>query len=148
MKRPRVKLIDDSAFAIRREKFARPKPDAWFRSDKHLSYIAGLRCLGCGREPPERATDDNPRNQATHIRIGTDGAAKRKPSDYFTLPLCARCHAVQHMGERSFYARHHIALPEAGVLGEPIAVALYFAMKSPCERTREAAFEIYRERYG
>jgi hypothetical protein len=140
MKRPRVRLIDDSSFLVKREKFARPKPDAWFRSKDHLSYVAGLRCTYCGRHPPERATDDNPRNQAAHVRIGTDGATRKKPSDYFTLPLCGYCHAVQHKGERSFYARLDFF--------DPIEAALSVAIQSPCQRTREAATEEFRRRYG
>jgi hypothetical protein len=39
------------------------------------------------------------------VRVGTDGATGRKPSDKYTLPLCKACHAEQHrVGELSFYA--------------------------------------------
>jgi hypothetical protein len=139
MKRSRVKLIDDSSFLVKREKFARPKPDAWFRSEPHKSHVRGLRCLNCGREPPERATDDTPRNEAAHVRKGTDGAARKEPSDYFVLPLCHYCHRSQHVqGEVTFWA----------FFPDPIRTALELALKSPCDRTREAAFEEHRRRYG
>ena len=48
------------------------------------------------------------RNQAAHVRIGTDGGAGMKPSDRYTVPLCVVCHARQHKGELSFWAELRI----------------------------------------
>jgi hypothetical protein len=114
---------------VRREKFARPKPDAWFRSDKHLASVRVMRCRACGIEPPA---------EAAHVRKGADGAGGKKPSDYFAVPLCERCHKVQHqIGEPAFWSDI-----------DPIEIALQIAISSPCPRTREAAFEEHRRRYG
>lgn len=58
---------------------------------------------------------------AAHVRIGSDAGMGRKPSDWFTVPLCdgpkaniheqLGCHNVQHAtGEQSFwtgYERKH-----------------------------------------
>jgi hypothetical protein len=128
MKRPRVKLIDDSAFAIRREKVHSPKPDGWLRSLKHLAFVRTLRCANCG-------TDENV--EAAHVRKGTDGGKGVKPSDIFTNPLCVRCHKIQHtVGEPTFWNL------------DPIALALEHAVKSPCDRAKAAGIEEWRRRYG
>jgi len=127
-KKQRVRLIDDEQFLVRREKFARPKPDAWFRSDAHLRYVRSLRCAACGAEGP---------CEAAHVRKGTDGAGSVKPSDVFTNPLCPRCHKVQHtIGEPAFWRI------------DPVERALDLAMRSPCMKTRSAATEEHRRRYG
>ena len=129
MKRPRKKLFDDPSFVVRREHFARVRPDAWFRSEKHLAYVRTLRCRACG---------SSTEIEAAHVRKGTDGAGSKKPSDVFVNPLCTRCHKIQHLqGEPMFW----------GDL-DPIRNALQTAINSPCPRTREAAFEIYKSRYG
>lgn len=74
-----------------------PKPQPWLRDRGHLDWIALLPCLRCGRRPP---------CHPAHIRLHTDGAGARKPSDFFVVPLCAECHlADQHWrGERTFWA--------------------------------------------
>lgn len=47
--------------------------------------------------------------QACHVRRGTDGGMGLKPSDRFSLPMCAAHHGEQHMaGERTFEDRHGI----------------------------------------
>jgi hypothetical protein len=39
------------------------------------------------------------------VRLGTDGAAGRKPSDNYAVPLCSCCHAKQHaIAEGIFWA--------------------------------------------
>lgn len=129
-RRERVKLIDDPSFAVRRQRVVR-KPDAWFRSPKHLDAIRERRCLVCGTSKEVIAA---------HVRKGTDGAGGKKPSDYFTLPLCDYHHRVQHSaGEVSFW-NFTFAL-------DPILTALELAMQSPCQRTREAATEEFRRRF-
>jgi hypothetical protein len=66
------------------------------RAIVHLRFIQDLSCLTCGRRPP---------SQAAHVRTGTDGAMATKPSDRFTVPLCADCHARQHRcGELTFWS--------------------------------------------
>lgn len=135
-RREKIKLIDDSAFAIRRQKIHAPKPDGWFRSSAHLAYVRTLRCASCGAD----GRAENP-IEAAHIRKGTDGGASVKPSDFFVLPLDAMHHKVQHLiGEPRFF--------DAAGIPDPILRALEIAMQSPCDRTRSAAIEEHRRRYG
>jgi hypothetical protein len=131
-RRERIRLIDDRAFLVQRQKVHSPKPDGWLRSPKHLSYVRDLRCACCGEDAF---------NEAAHVRKGTDGGTGQKPSDYFTLPLTRYCHAVQHqIGEVRFWEK-------AGI-PDPIQRALEIAMQSPCEKTRSAAIEEHKRRYG
>jgi hypothetical protein len=72
------------------------KPQPWLRDKNHLGFVRALPCLACGRRAP---------CEAAHVRLGTDGAAGRKPGDLYAVPLCVRCHAVQHdFGEDTFWA--------------------------------------------
>ncbi len=75
----------------------------------HLKFIRALPCLVCGAFPVE----------AAHIRMASSIAAKRetglqeKPSDCWTVPLCAKCHrtgseAQHNMGEYEFWQKHRI----------------------------------------
>lgn len=70
-------------------KKARPQ----FRSEAHLAHVRNRPCCICGTWP----------SQACHYRIGTDGGLSVKPSDYWVTNLCARCHDLQHKGERTFW---------------------------------------------
>lgn len=85
-------------------------------SSAHLAFIRRLPCVACLRQPSE----------AAHIRSGSRRHGKRptgvaeKPTDLWTLPLCASCHRTgpraQHAGnELEFYRRHGI---------DPFATAL------------------------
>jgi hypothetical protein len=72
------------------------KPQLWLRDKSHLGFVSTLPCLACGRRGP---------CETAHVRLGTDGAAGRKPSDRYTVPLCAVCHDIQHaFGEATFWA--------------------------------------------
>ncbi len=65
------------------------------RDPKHLKFIRSLPCCVC------LCTDNV---QAAHIRLGNDGGLAMKPSDCYTVPLCADCHHKQHsIGERQFW---------------------------------------------
>jgi hypothetical protein len=131
VRKERVRLIDDSGFAVRRVKVHEPKPDGWFRSSAHLAYVRTLRCVATGADQDI---------EACHVRKGTDGGAGVKPSDLFVLPMTKYQHKVQHqIGEPAFYDR--IGIPD------PILRALEIAMQSPCERTKAAAIEEHRRRY-
>ena len=79
----------------------------------HLDFIRSLPCISCGW----RSGVYN-RTEAAHIRMACLKAGKRetgkgeKPSDKWSLPLCAKCHRTgknsQHnIGEDEFwtYAR-------------------------------------------
>jgi hypothetical protein len=69
--------------------------------DGHLGFIRGLPCLVCL---------DNTATEAAHIRMTDLRAAKKnpglgaKPHDWWTVPLCNRCHREQHeMSESEFW---------------------------------------------
>lgn len=67
---------------------------AIIRCDKHRRWIASLSCTVCKR----------PDVQCAHIRRGLKGGTGLKPSDVWTIPLCASCHNSQHVvGEKVFW---------------------------------------------
>lgn len=67
----------------------------WIRDDRHLRFIRTLPCCVTGRRDYV---------QAAHIRLSTDGALGRKPSDCFVVPLSAEMHGHQHqVGENKFW---------------------------------------------
>lgn len=69
------------------------------RALQHLAFIRLLPCMICGVRPA----------QAAHVRRGTDGGIGTKPSDKFSLPLCAIHHDAQHAnGELSFWSHYRI----------------------------------------
>jgi len=78
-----------------------PKPQPWLRDKGHLSFIRQMPCLSCGRIGV---------SVPAHIRIQTDAAGARKPSDFYVVPLCGMprifngCHEKQHKAERTFWA--------------------------------------------
>ena len=96
----------------------------WLRDPKHLDWIATLPCLACSREPCDPA----------HVRLGTDGAMARQPSDCYVVPLCHGCHMRQHGGERTFYRALKIIDPWS------IAVALY-RISGATEAARRLIFQ-------
>lgn len=67
------------------------------RSALHLQFIRDIGiCLACGA-----------RGQivAAHVRRGTDGGTGTKPSDRYSVCLCAPCHDRQHnRGELAFWS--------------------------------------------
>lgn len=66
------------------------------RSAAYLGWIRDQACCVCYNGAP---------SQAAHVRIGGHGGVGLKPSDFRAVPLCARCHGIQHQyGERSFWA--------------------------------------------
>jgi len=55
-------------------------------------------------------------SEAAHVRTGTDSGIGMKPSERYTVPLCATCHEKQHrIGELSFWSALRI---------DPLNVAL------------------------
>ena len=84
----------------------------------HRAWVRRHRCSvpGCNALPIECA----------HIRSGTDGGIALKPSDRWTISLCATHHAEQHrIGEPAFEQRYAIDLT---------ALAEEFARRSPHRR--------------
>lgn len=68
---------------------------------------AGL--FGAGlREPADRGGAC-----AAGVAGGEQGGTSMKPSDIWTIPLCARCHFAQHtMGEETFARKNGINMVE------------------------------------
>jgi hypothetical protein len=61
--------------------------------------------------------------ECAHVRIETDGGVGLKPSDMWTVSLCAQHHREQHdLGERSFELKYDLDLK---------ALAEEFAARSP-----------------
>jgi hypothetical protein len=127
-RRERVRIIDDSAFLIQRDKPHERKPDAWFRSPRHYEFIHAQPCHYCEHTPGPYEI------QACHVRKGTDGAGEEKPSDYFLWPGCCRCHRIQgSMSEPAFHRDRGTP--------DPVRMALEYALRSWCPRTVAAARE-------
>ena len=70
-------------------------------NEKHLAFIRGLPCIRCA---------DSTSTEAAHLRrsdarIGfKNPGVGQKPSDCFVLPLCGKCHRLQHqIGEDDFW---------------------------------------------
>lgn len=61
--------------------------------EQHLDFVRSLPCVVCG---------DDTCTEAAHIRSGNLAYGKentgmqQKPHDRWTIPLCGRCHRVQH----------------------------------------------------
>ncbi len=106
---------------------ARPKkPTQWLRSAAHMNFVRKHDCI----------VDDCSKDaiHAHHVRLGTDGAAGRKPSDYYTVPLCSDHHEEIHKkGEQTFQDKYGIPLREA---------YMHFMKWSPVEDIRAKRREL------
>lgn len=81
----------------------------------HRAWVRGHKCSvpGCAARQIECA----------HVRGGTDGGAGLKPSDRWTISLCADHHAEQHrIGEAAFERQYGLDLR---------SLAEAFARRSP-----------------
>ena len=88
------------------------KPDRWIRDKDHRGFVRSLPCCCCPMDEQVTPTE------AAHIRKGTDGAANRKPSDKWVVPLCGMHHWIgplsQHdKGEETFWSEYGDPLPLA-----------------------------------
>lgn len=92
------------------------------RSPAHRAWVRGFECA-C------RATGFTNCYgpiECAHVRIGTDGGTGIKPSDEWTIPLCAAHHRLLHSdGEPRFAAAHGLNLK---------AIAERLAAQSPALR--------------
>lgn len=89
------------------------------RNPSHLRWIRGFECLVCHKTGQRSISSI----EAAHVRTGTDGGMGVKPSDQWTVPLCAVHHSHQHqIGEAAFERKYGVNLKEE-------AMALY--RKSP-----------------
>lgn len=105
--------------------------------NRHRRYIRSLECsvkncacqyrIGIWENPEHR------RIECAHVRTGTDGGTGLKPSDWWTIPLCAVRHREQHnVGEGTFERVYGLDMK---------AIALALARKSPDTAMREAMKE-------
>lgn len=79
------------------------------RCEAHLKWIRTLKCLNSVTDAWHCHGDV----QAAHVRTRTDGGTGMKPSDFWTVPLCAAHHREQHqIGEAAFQDRHGIDMRE------------------------------------
>jgi len=82
-------------------------------------HLVWVRSLPCSTAAPGCTSPCH----AHHVRLGTDGGTGIKPSDKWTVPLCAAHHQELHdHGARSFEARYGLDLK---------AVAESLAISSP-----------------
>lgn len=100
------------------------------RDKGYLGALHELRCLRCGAPPPIEAAHIRMTNVEWGQRAGvrTGAGMGEKPSDCWTLPLCAACHrtgptAEHKIGTIRFYR-------EWGVDPHAIAYALFTAYPS------------------
>lgn len=91
-----------------REIMGKPK----LRSQAHRDWVRSHRCCvpGCQLMPIEVA----------HVNTAATRGIGMKSSDAFVLSLCREHHAESHRGEKSFEARHGIAM-------KALAREFYFA---------------------
>ena len=90
------------------------RKDAGKRSPAHRAWVRGHACSACGSTAGI---------ECAHVRDGTDGGTGMKPSDRWTISLCAECHRKQHqLGEGTFERHHGINMK---------ALAVEFTAKSP-----------------
>ncbi len=75
---------------------------------KHFSFIRSLPCVTCNANQP---------CEVSHIRLGTDGGTGLKPSPYYTVPQCDKCHKLLHKGERTFWGN---SLEDAQLLAKQL----------------------------
>ena len=61
---------------------------------RYFQAIRMLICVRCGT---------NQGIEVSHLRKTCDGGMGKKPSMWFVLPLCHRCHAESHRGEVTFW---------------------------------------------
>lgn len=95
--------------------------DGCLRSPGHLAWIRGHECSVTAPGALHAG-----RIEACHVRTGTDGGTSLKPSDNFTLPLCALHHKIQHdIGEPAFERDYEIDMKQ-------VAAALW--QRSPHRR--------------
>lgn len=95
--------------------------DGRLRSPSHLAWIRGHEC-----SITAAGVIHGGRVQACHVRTGTDGGTSLKPSDNWTIPMCALHHQVQSdKGEEAFETEYEIDM-------KAIAAALW--TKSPHRR--------------
>jgi 5-methylcytosine-specific restriction endonuclease McrA len=98
-------MADGEQELQRHETVRRPR----YKNDKYLKFVKTLPCCVCGSD---QGCD------SAHIRFSAAHSAKvnpgvgQKPSDFWVVPLCRRCHDQQHkMGDEPHFWSHHAMDP-------------------------------------
>ncbi len=78
----------------------RNRTERW-KSTAHRDFVRGHACSMCGVTSGV---------QFAHVRIGSDAGMGRKPSDFYGVSLCGKCHnGEQHLiGEASFWLTYTV----------------------------------------
>lgn len=58
-----------------------------YRNPEYIAWLRKRKCDSCGAWPP---------SDPSHCRKGTDGGTRLKPSDYYAVSQCGRCHRAIH----------------------------------------------------
>lgn len=87
------------------------KADKGRRSPAHRAFVRSHACCACGSTAGI---------ECAHVRRANNSGMGVKPSDAFTVSLCAACHQESHRGEQTFETRHGVNLMA-------LAKAFYFA---------------------
>lgn len=83
------------------------REEVQIRCPSHLSWIRGHCCAIDGKN----GHICSGKIEAAHVRTGTDGGLSVKPSDTFTIPLCAEAHREQHqIGEPAFERKYQFKM--------------------------------------
>lgn len=73
----------------------KPKRRRWV-NEQYTRWVKSQQCAGCGQ----------PADDPHHITGYGLGGMATKPHDWFTIPLCRRCHDELHRDARAFEAEH------------------------------------------
>lgn len=77
-----------------------------YENKEYRMWLSPLPCLKCIEEFEVELAPIY-ENDPAHIRLGTDGALARKPSDDNCAPLCRHHHNEQHnRGEATFWGEN------------------------------------------
>lgn len=96
---------------------------------KHEQFVRGFVCSAFKADPDGCSG----KIECCHVRSGTGGGVAIKPASWWTVPMCAQHHALQHaVGESAFEKRFGIDLR---------ALALQLARLSSDVAMREAMTE-------
>lgn len=90
----------------KRERF-NSRDDGRYRSEPYMQWVRGHECCIAGKAGHVCSG----KIEAHHVRLGTDGGASLKPSDWWCVPLCSGAHSELHgpgCGQATFDKRYQI----------------------------------------
>lgn len=90
----------------KRERF-NSRPETHYRNPRYMQFVRGFICLAANKAGHECSG----KMHAHHVRLGTDGSASQKPSDWWCVPVCERAHDEIHGlggGQASFDKKYGV----------------------------------------